>query len=165
MSHDPSRDDPRRAGQALGPVYEGAFSLELGVGALLWIYNLDDQEKWGNVIHLPDAELQLSPELSDELTRLGPWYDDSFDWADPSGPSPWRQDECDRFNHAMLDAYRRLADELGPRWKLDIEFSAMYESPTGDRSPTGPTSRAAHHERHQQAGAPESGSSPREPRQ
>ena len=103
MSHDLSPDDPSHAGQNPEPVYEGAFSIEPVVGPLLWIYDLEDQEKWGNVIHLPDDELGLSPELSDELTRLGRWYDDSFDWADPSGPSPWRQDECDRFNQAVID--------------------------------------------------------------
>ena len=161
MSHDPSQDDPSLAGRNPGPVYEAAFSIEPGVGPLLWIYNLDDQEKWGNVIHLPDAELRLSPELSDELTKLGCWYDESFDWADPSGPSPWRQDECDRFNQAMIDTCRRLGNELGPRWNLHIEFSALREDPAGDRSPNGHT---ADHERHRRTGVTGSGVSPREPR-
>ena len=137
MSDDLPQHDPALAGQNPGPVYEGAFSIEPAVGPLLWIYDLDDQKKWGNVIHLPDAELGLSPELSDELTRLGRWYDDSFDWTDPSGPSPWRQDECDRFNQAMIDTYRQLGDELGPRWNLYIEFSALREDPAGNRSPNG----------------------------
>jgi hypothetical protein len=152
MSHDLPHDDPTLADQNPEPVYDGAFSLELGVGPLLWIYNLDDQEKWGNVIHLPDDELGLSPELSDELTRLGDWYDDSFDWTGSAGPSPWRQDECDRFNQAVIDTYRRLGDELGPRWNLHIEFSDLHEDPAHDRSPDG---RAADYERHRHAGAPE----------
>ena len=94
-------------------VYEGAFSIELGVGPLLWIYDLDDQERWGNVIHLPGDELELSPELADELTRLGRWFDESFDWTGSSGWSPWSQEECDRFSQAFFDGFRRLDDELG----------------------------------------------------
>jgi hypothetical protein len=43
------------------------------------------------------------------------------------------QDECDRFNQAVIEACRRLRGELGPTWDIYIEFSALYEHPDLDR--------------------------------
>jgi hypothetical protein len=39
----------------------------------------------------------------------------------------------DRFNRAVIDAFRRLRDEVGPTWDIYLEIGAQYEHPDLDR--------------------------------
>lgn len=143
-AHCPGDDPDVTGGQGPDRVYGGAFELEPVVGPLLFIHDFEDQEKWGNVIHLgSDDDLVLSPELTDELKKLGDWYDDSIDWGQPGGPPPWPQDERDRFNQALRDTVQRLRDELGPTWDIWIESGFQHEHPTTDPGHTSPASPAS----------------------
>jgi hypothetical protein len=37
----------------------------------------------------------------------------------------------DRFNRAVIDAFRRLRDEVGPTWDIYLEIGAQYEHGQG----------------------------------
>ena len=51
MSDDHPHTDSAPDSRAPARAFEGAFSFEPVVGAVLWIHDLDDQEKRGNVIY------------------------------------------------------------------------------------------------------------------
>jgi hypothetical protein len=77
------------------------------------MYAPQDAARWGgNPVDL--AALPISDALRGELQRLGAWFDTSLNWSYPPDPGPWRQDECERFTRAALDAIRRLRAELDP---------------------------------------------------
>jgi hypothetical protein len=64
---------------------------------------------------------------------VGDWFDTSLNWGYPPDPGPWRQEECDRFNAASLNAFDRLRTELGPDWDIVPNFADLREDPDLDR--------------------------------
>nr|WP_223244243.1 hypothetical protein [Streptomyces sp. CBMA156] len=95
------------------------FFFESGsVGSVLWPE--DPESPYGCPAGL--ELLPLGAGLRAELTELSQWYQTSIDWDYPPDPSPWGQEEKDRFNaraRAALDAVRR---ELGPGWAVVDRF-------------------------------------------
>lgn len=116
------------------PLYEGYFDVEFGVGAVVWIYDSDIQPQWGNLVRLDDPEegLPISEGLRQETERLGSWYENSLG-GEGEPLSPWRQDECDRFNADALAAFYRVRDEIAPTWVIECMLSLKYEDPRLDR--------------------------------
>ncbi|MET8625421.1 hypothetical protein ABZW30_17015 [Kitasatospora sp. NPDC004669] len=91
------------------------YFFEAGVvGTALWP---DDVESpYGYPAELD--RLPISAALAAELVELSEWFQSVIDWDDPGGPSPWSQDERDRFNARARAALAALREELGPRWTV-----------------------------------------------
>ncbi|MQS12403.1 hypothetical protein F7Q99_08905 [Streptomyces kaniharaensis] len=88
------------------------------VGTALWPFDMDSPYGYPT----EPGRLPVSAALAAELDELSAWFQSSIDWDYPPDPSPWSQDEKDRFNtraRAALDALRR---ELGPGWTVVDEF-------------------------------------------
>ena len=85
-----------------------------GIGGV----NLDD-------LPVPDATKRRAEELT-------AWHDLSLNQDYPPDPGPWRQDECDRFNHASLELFHTLHNELGSDYDLVDEQLPLSEDPNLD---------------------------------
>ena len=110
---------------------EMTFDLEWGAGVFLWMYSPEDEARWGGNPIALDV-LPISGGLRGDLQQRGEWHDTALNWTDDA-PGPWRQAECDRFNRAASEAFRRLQDELGPDWDLVRYFGRFDEDPDLDR--------------------------------
>ncbi|WP_030929821.1 hypothetical protein [Streptomyces sp. NRRL S-646] len=88
------------------------FFFEFGVDTPLWPEDMDSP--YGYPTDL--ARLPVSPDTRAELARLSEWYQSSLDWKNPSGPSPWSDDELQLFKQQALAALHVLRRELGAGW-------------------------------------------------
>ena len=88
------------------------FFFDAGSGTCLWAGDDAARERFGYAI---DAEtLPLSPATRDALDTLIRRHDESIDWDDPAGPSPWTADEHERFSTDVRAVLDRVRSELGP---------------------------------------------------
>jgi len=100
-------------------------------GPCLWAHNDAARDHFGiggvNLSNLPVSK--KTERRAEELTA---WHDQSLNKHYPSDPSPWRQDECDRFNHASQQLLQSIRDELGPDYDVVDEQLPMSEDPNLD---------------------------------
>ncbi len=77
-------------------------------------------------------KLPLSQETMKRSYELAEWHDKSLNWDYPPDPSPWRQEECDRFNTAVKQLFEAARDELGEEFELVNEQYELSEDPDLD---------------------------------
>lgn len=112
-------------------VYAFRFFYEWGTfDECLWPDNEVARKKFGLAPSIGD--FPVSEELKAEIVRLGEWYQSSLNWDYPPDPSPWRQDECDRFNRAVRHVFAALQKELGENFKLEYVQNDPLEDPDLD---------------------------------
>jgi hypothetical protein len=63
---------------------------------------------------------------------MGTWFDRSLNWASPSDPSPWRQEECERFNTAAKELLEAIRRDLGDEFEVVDEQEELREDPDLD---------------------------------
>jgi hypothetical protein len=76
--------------------------------------------------------LPLSAGTTSEIDRLSRWFDTSLNWSYPPDPGPWRQDECDRFNRAVVTLFEQIQAELGDAFEVIFEQDELIEDPDLD---------------------------------
>ena len=62
--------------------------------------------------------LPLSKSTIRKAEEIGEWHDTGLNWDYPMDPSPWRQEECDRFNAAVRGLFKTITDELGDDFEV-----------------------------------------------
>ncbi|GLP68034.1 MULTISPECIES: hypothetical protein [unclassified Streptomyces] len=93
------------------------FFFEAGVDTPLWPE--DTASPYGCPCEL--ARLPIKPETRAELARLSEWYQSSIDWDYPPNPSPWSEEELQRFKEQAGSALEVLRRELGAGWVVRDE--------------------------------------------
>lgn len=82
------------------------YFFEAGVvGTALWPDDVESPYGYPAELEL----LPISAALAAEVDELSEWFQSVIDWDDPGGPSPWSQDEEDRFYARALPRWPRCA--------------------------------------------------------
>lgn len=107
------------------------FFFDAGSGIVLWAADDETRQQWDYPLDLDD--LPVSDELRAGLADLLDRNDVSFNWAEPSGPGPWREDDCRVFVEDARAWLDRARAELGPGWLIRDEMYEPHEDPGLDR--------------------------------
>lgn len=103
------------------PKYELRFFFEFGPACSpLWCKNDAAYKRFG-VGPINMDVLGISKNLQSILCQLMDEYQSSLAWDDPGGPSPWSDDEEEKFQRRAWSAYLQIVSELGE--SFDVEFS------------------------------------------
>ena len=98
------------------PPHHLRFFFEAGVPHTpLWPDDIDSP--YGSPCEL--ERLPISPATQAALATLCEWYQSSIDWDYPPDPSPWPQEERDRFTQQADAALAALRRELGDDWTVE----------------------------------------------
>jgi len=85
-------------------------------GGCLWCGN-DAARKAFDVGPI-EERLPLSPGILRRLEELTAWHNTALDWDYPPDPSPWSQEERERFELAAHDIHEAIVSELGPDFEV-----------------------------------------------
>ncbi|MDE6031309.1 MAG: hypothetical protein K2G32_06800 [Oscillospiraceae bacterium] len=100
--------------------YKFAFWFEWGNSKkdcnCLWSQDDVTKDKYGYNVDI--SELPVSEDLIKLLFDLGMEHDESLDWSDPGGPSPWTDEQEQDFAARKAEARRRLQEELGSEYEI-----------------------------------------------
>ncbi len=114
----------------MSPPYSLRYFFDWG-GPCLWANNDSARDRFGigavNVVDLP-----LSDATKRRADELAAWHDQSLNQDYPPDPSPWRQDECDRFNDASQQLLETIRNELGDDYDIVDEQPRLSEHPRLD---------------------------------
>lgn len=99
-------------------MYVLRFFFDYG-GTCLWAGNDSARERFGYPVEL--SELPIPEDLRRELQRAGERFDTRLNWDDPSGPSPWSEEEDEQFTRLTDQLLDRLRVTLGPSFELRDE--------------------------------------------
>ncbi|MBV1775434.1 hypothetical protein KSF73_06860 [Burkholderiaceae bacterium DAT-1] len=88
-------------------------------GGCLWAANGTASATFG--IGAIEFRLPLSPALLEQLDMLSKWHDTALDWDNPTGPSPWLEDEVFRFEAAAKAVQLDLQAELGEAFIISYQ--------------------------------------------
>ncbi|WP_088890572.1 hypothetical protein [Leptolyngbya ohadii] len=112
--------------------YQIRFFYDWGCGWPFWSGNDAATVKFPEYCIDP-KKLGLSEKTCERIDALGVWHDTALNWNYPPDPSPWRQEECDRFNAAVDDLVETIRAELGEEYELLDQQSRFQEDPDLDR--------------------------------
>ncbi len=112
---------------SIASAYRLRFFFDWRAGSALWSGDDAASERYGCCVS--PADLGLSSALQQEIARLAAWHDQALNWACPTDPGPWRQEECDRFNRAALALLEAIRTELGDRVVVVNEHDELHEDP------------------------------------
>jgi hypothetical protein len=122
------------------PKYVVRFFCEWGAGCL-WLGNDAAYDDFG--VGPCDSErpcpLPLSADMLNRCRGLDEWHATSLNWDSPVQPGPWRQEECDQFNAAVIELVADLQSELGPDFEVINKQQPMVEDPDLDAYLAEPT--------------------------
>lgn len=108
---------PVHTGTIVTCIYRIKLLFEWGGGAI-WADSDMARARFG--VGPIEDQLGLSPALRDRLGKLSTWHDGALDWDDPTGNSPWTEEERMRFDEAARLTMRDICRELGPT--LDLHY-------------------------------------------
>jgi len=120
------------------PAYLLRYFFEWGSATCLWSGDARTRDAFGypiNARHLPLSDATVA-----EIERLCTWYQGALNQAYPPDPSPWRQEECDRFNIAARTLLAAIRQELRQGFTVIDERENLREDPDLDaylRDPLG----------------------------
>jgi hypothetical protein len=107
--------------------YRVSFWIEWGPHAYLWA--ADERTRDHFDVGPINSEIPMSDAIRKRAEDLADWFQSSLNWSNPSGPGPWRQEECDRFKHAVRAFYQDLVNDIGDR------FDIIYSQEEPDEDP------------------------------
>jgi hypothetical protein len=111
--------------------YRLRFFFDAGSGICFWTANKLTEARFKNYPVQAEA-LPLSPKTIEQINQIATWYDRSLNWDYPPDPSPWRQEEWDRFNRAVKDLLDTVRQELGDSFEISNEYTDGNEDPDLD---------------------------------
>lgn len=120
----------RRIKAAMSHTYELRYFFEYGAGPL-WALN-DAAERAFGISYIAPESLPLSEQSQHRASELAAWFNQSLNQDYPPDPSPWRQDECDRFNDASAKLLAQIRAELGGDYNVIDEQASLSEDPRLD---------------------------------
>lgn len=91
-------------------MYALRYFFDPGSGTCLWAANDDTRDAFGYAVD-HDA-LPLTDDTRVWLEGLIEWFDESINWDDPGGPSPWNAVERANFAQAAAEGLARLRRDL-----------------------------------------------------
>jgi hypothetical protein len=104
-------------------MYKCRYFFDPGSGICLWSANHEAREKFGYPV-----ELNLLG-LTDNTLRYGyhviSWYDTYIDWDYPPNPSPWSEEEMQRFMVSANRLYKLLSEELSSDFEIVYEVKTL----------------------------------------
>ena len=100
-------------------LYRLRYAFDTGAGVCLWAANDAARERFGYAVETP--ELKLPPVAERRVEALLRWHRTGIDWSDPAGPSPWSDEERQRFNREAQLVLRLLREQLGPKYFITDE--------------------------------------------
>src|SRR4051812_34933325 len=109
--------------------YRLRYFFEYG-GPCLWAANDAAREQFGYCVDL--NYLPLPAETIRTAGDIGNWFSRSLNPDYPPDPSPWRQEDCDRFNRATAELLALIRDQLGSEFEIVDEQKPMVEDPDLD---------------------------------
>lgn len=124
-----SREEPGRSTEHR---YQIRFFYDWGCDLPFWCGNDAARAKF-DVGAIEPEELGLTPQTSKTVRALAEWHDTSLNWDYPPNPSPWRQEECDRFNAAVESLLETIRAELSEEYQLIDQQRRAREDPDLDR--------------------------------
>ncbi len=113
------------------PKYALDFWFEWRSQTAFWPENEAAYGRFG-IGEIDPDELPLSEATRRQVRELAEWHDKSLNWDYPPDPGPWRQDECDRFNAAVVELYQTVERELGESFTLTNTQPVLREDPDLD---------------------------------
>jgi hypothetical protein len=117
------------------------FFYDWGCDSPFWCGNDVARAKFDVGSIEPEA-LGLSTQTSERIRALAQWHDTALNWTYPSAPSPWRQQECERFNAAVDSLLETVRAELSEEYELidrqwraseDLDLDQYLADPEGFR--------------------------------
>jgi hypothetical protein len=118
--------DPGQAGQAK---YVMRFFFDYCSGTLLWSANDAARKMYDYPVKLD--RLPISSQLQTRGSALITDYDESLNWNDPGGPSPWDEATWAAFDAEALQLLNQLMAELGNEYFIINEHLPNSRQPTG----------------------------------
>ena len=97
------------------------YFFEPGTSICLWAADDAARERFGYAVEYED--LQLPDATVEKALQLASWFETSIDWSYPADPSPWCEDERQRFILACNDFYQTIVEALGPDYEVINEES------------------------------------------
>lgn len=86
------------------------WQFDAGAGVCLWADDDEARERYDYPIEF--QRLPITRRLAEEGEALLRRFDQSIDWSDPGGASPWSEQERERFHADCADYRDRLRREL-----------------------------------------------------
>jgi hypothetical protein len=108
------------------------FFWEYGMDTPFWTGN-DEAVALFDIAHVELESLGVPEGLRGEITSLAELYDEAIGYWVVERVWLWRQDECDRFNDASRDVFRRCQELLGDQFELSYEVNECTEDLSLDR--------------------------------
>jgi hypothetical protein len=87
-------------------------------GGVLWCANGEARTRFD--VGPAEEKLGLSRTLLHRMTEMTALHDTALDWDDPTGPSPWTEEQYASFHQAVQELAEEVALELGPEFELEI---------------------------------------------
>jgi hypothetical protein len=111
--------------------YRLRFFFDYGSGVCFWAANEAAQRQFGYPV---DAnQLPLSTATKGAVEHVISWYDQSFNWDDPGGPSRWNATDWEQFNTELRKILALVHAELGAQFEIINEYggnSPLSPKPT-----------------------------------
>jgi hypothetical protein len=101
--------------------FEIRFFFDAGSGICLWAGNELTKNKFSDY-PIEVESLPISENLIKNLIHLIAWWDTSYDWNYPQGPTLWDIEECNYFNKKTEKTYKTLVEELAGNYHIKNEF-------------------------------------------
>ncbi|MCE5228763.1 hypothetical protein LLG95_04105 [bacterium] len=106
------------------------YWFDWGEKSPLWPKDFDLIDTLSNPADL--RKLGLSEDLIREIEETAAWHNTALNWNYPPDPSPWRQEECDRFNKKARELFENISKELEGRFIVIYEAGEEREDPDLD---------------------------------
>jgi len=100
-------------------IYCARFFCDPGSGVCLWAADPGTVAAFDYPIET--ARLPVSDNLRFLLEALIATFDTSLDWDNPAGPSPWSNEDRERWQQTGNEVLARLRTELGDGWDIRDE--------------------------------------------
>lgn len=99
--------------------YRLRYFFDPGADICLWSSNDAANQEFGYAV---DARTLPLPENTwRRVTYINAWWDTGIDWNYPPDPSPWDDEERQRFNAEARKLLALLREQLGPEFEIEDE--------------------------------------------
>lgn len=96
--------------------YQFRYFFDHGSGICLWAANDATREKYSYAID--HWELPISENTKRKIDYLIAWHATGLDWSYPPDPSPWPEEEFERFKRETAAFLSVLRKELGDEFEI-----------------------------------------------
>ena len=91
------------------------------------LWSADDATKKRFDYPISPESLPLSKDSLKKIEEACRFFDTRLDWNDPGGPSPWKKEDCEKFNKISKELFELIKNELGEKFEIINEQSEIKE--------------------------------------